>query len=345
MRVGVVGASGYVGAELLRILSGHGKVEVTYVTAHTYAGERVDRLYPHLQYYANMSFGEFRAEEALERAEFHFVALPHGKAMEVVPSLVEGGAKVVDLSADFRFSSAETYLSSYGVKHSAPDLLERAVYGLPEINAGKIRGASLVAGPGCYPTAVILALAPLARGGFLGDEPVIVDAKSGVSGAGRTLSLDYHFCQVHGSVRAYAVGGHRHVPEMEEVLGELAARKVKVVFTPHLVPVNRGILAACYLRVGKKVDPKEIEETYLEFYRDSRFVSLMPGGGYPDTADVAGSNNCHLAWHLDESRGFLLVLSAIDNLVKGASGQAVQCMNLMVGWPEHEGLEAQALFP
>ena len=345
MEVGIIGASGYTGAELLRLLDQHPEVGVGYITAHTYAGKNVDELYPHLHRYAGLAFRELDFDAALAQAELHFVALPHGQSMRVVPRLMEAGAKVVDLSADYRLSDPEVYRRWYGLGHTSPHLLGEAVYGLPELNGEAIGRARLVAVPGCYPTAVLLALAPLAEAGWLGGEGVIVDAKSGVSGAGRTLSLGTHFAQAAESVKPYNVGAHRHTPEMEEALSSRAGREVSLTFTPHLVPMSRGILATCYVRVGRGVSPRDVASLYAGFYAGAPFVVLLGEGRFPESKAVSGSNYCHLGWSLDTGKQVLTVASAIDNLVKGASGQAVQCMNLMQGWDETAGLEALGIFP
>jgi len=345
MRVGIIGASGYTGAELLRLLDGHPEIEVAYVTAHTYAGKMIADLYPHLHSYAGMQLRAFDAREALAGADLYFVALPHGESMQVVPQLLAGGIKVIDLSADYRLPDAEIYKQWYGLEHTSSQLLGEAVYGLPEINGELIARADLVAVPGCYPTAAILALAPLAKAGTPGIAGAVVDAKSGVSGAGRTLSLAAHFAQADGNVKPYGVGNHRHTPEMENVLSSLAGEEVPVVFTPHLIPMSRGILATCYVKTGTGVSVAEIEGIYGDFYAESPFVVLLGGGSFPETKAVYGSNYCHIGWHLDGERGMLTVASAIDNLVKGASGQAIQCMNIMQGWDEALGLEALGIFP
>ncbi len=345
MRVGIIGASGYTGAELMRILAGHPDVDVAYITAHTYAGKCVGDLYPHLHPYAGVKFAEFDLEEALGKAEFHFIALPHGESMRVVPGLLDGGAKVVDLSADYRLSSPQVYRDYYAIEHTSAHLLQQAVYGLPEIGGEKIAGADLVAVPGCYPTAAILALAPLAEKRIPGLDGAVIDAKSGLSGAGRKLSLDTHFAQAEGSVKPYNVGVHRHTPEIEEVLSSLAGEARRVVFAPHLVPMSRGILATCYVRMQPGIARGEIEKLYGEFYAHSPFVVLLGSGTFPETKAVVGSNYCHAGWFLDEDRGVLTVATAIDNLVKGASGQAVQCMNVMLGWSEDLGLEALSIYP
>jgi N-acetyl-gamma-glutamyl-phosphate reductase len=345
VKTGIIGASGYTGAELMRILSVHPKVEVTYVTAHAYAGEKVTSLYPHLHLYSGMEFRTFSREEALCEAEVHFVALPHGESMKVVPQLLEGGSRVIDLSADYRLSDAESYARWYGLGHSSAHLLSEAVYGLPELYGDLVAQARLVAVPGCYPTAAILALAPLALAGIPGLDGAVIDAKSGISGAGRTLSLAAHFAQADENVKPYNVGDHRHTPEIEGVLSALSGGEMKVVFTPHLVPMSRGILATCYIGVGGDVSPAQVEAAYREHYAESPFVVLLGSGVFPETKAVAASNYCHIGWHLDGTRNALTVAAAIDNLVKGASGQAVQCMNLMQGWEETAGLEAMGVFP
>ncbi|MEW6552933.1 MAG: N-acetyl-gamma-glutamyl-phosphate reductase [Actinomycetota bacterium] len=345
MRAGIIGASGYTGAELMRILDGHPEVEVTYISAHSYAGERVTALYPHLHSYAGRAFQAFDVAEALAQADLCFVALPHGEAMQAVARLLEGGVKVIDLSADHRFSDAAIYESWYGLEHTSPQLLAEAVYGLPEINGDLIPAARLVAVPGCYPTAAILALAPLAKAHLAGVDGAVIDAKSGVSGAGRSPSLATHFSQADESIKPYSVGVHRHTPEMEMVLSGLAGEGVGLNFTPHLAPMSRGILATCYARVGEGVSLSEVEAVYEGFYAQAAFVVLLGSGVFPETKAVCGSNYCHIGWHLDEAKGMLTVVSAIDNLMKGASGQAVQCMNLMQGWKEDSGLHALGIFP
>ena len=345
MKAGIIGASGYTGAELLRLLHGHPEVEAVYVTAHTYAGKEVKELYPNLYEYGGMRYKEFEAEEALEKTDFHFIALPHGKSMQVVPLLLDGGARVVDLSADYRLNDPVVYRHWYGIEHTSAQLLAKAVYGLPEIFAPEISRADLVAVPGCYPTAVILALAPLADAGYEGLKEVIVDAKSGVSGAGRALSLATHFPQAEGSVKPYSLAGHRHTPEMEEVLKALYGGYTGIIFTPHLVPMSRGILATCYVKMVKNVSAANVADLYREYYKDHPFIVLENEGFFPETKTVNGSNFCRIGWHLDETKGMLIVVSAIDNLVKGASGQALQCMNIMMGWKEDLGLKALGVFP
>jgi N-acetyl-gamma-glutamyl-phosphate reductase len=345
MKVGIIGASGYTGAELLRILSGHPDVEVAYVSARTYAGQKVTALYPHLHCYGDMVFQPFDPGPSLPQLDTYFIALPHGEAMRVVPHLLETGAKVIDLSADYRLSDADVYMQWYGLEHTSPGLLPEAVYGLPEINASFIFQARLVAVAGCYPTAAILALAPLADAACPGVDGAIIDAKSGISGAGRSLSLATHYPQADGSIKPYSVGKHRHTPEMEEVLSKLSGADVGLTFTPHLAPMSRGILATCYVNVGAGVSATQIEDIYQAFYSDSPFAVLLGSGNFPETKAVCGSNYCHIGWQLDEAKGMLVVASAIDNLVKGASGQAIQCLNIVQGWDEDRGLQAPGIFP
>ncbi len=345
MKVGIIGASGYTGAELLRLLAGHPEADAAYVTANTFRGTPVTGLYPHLATYAKMAFEEFDLEKALGSAEVFFVALPHGKAMEVVPGLYEGGAKVIDLSADYRLDSAEEYKEWYGAEHTSPDLMREAVYGLPEFFRGEIRGTALAAVPGCYPTAVMLALAPLLAKGIVSAEGLIADAKSGVSGAGRALSLGAHFAQCDESVGPYNVGRHRHTPEMRLYLSRLCGSPVSLVFAPHLIPMSRGILATCYGRIEKAVSTAELVQLYNDFYQESPFVVVLPEGEMPQSKNVRGSNFCHVSPLVDAATNTVIAVSAIDNLVKGASGAALQCMNLMTGCPEDMGLGALPVFP
>ncbi len=345
MKIGIVGASGYTGAELLRLLAGHPEAEVTYLTAHSYAGTPVTALYPHLSGYGGMLFEEFEAAKALKSADIFFVALPHGKAMEVVPLLYGRGAKVIDLSADFRLDSETEYEAWYGVAHTSPQLIGEAVYGLPELFRKDVTGASLVAVPGCYPTSVMLALSPLLARGMVSADGLIADAKSGVSGAGRSLTLSSHFAQCDESVGPYNIGGHRHTPEMRLYLSKVAGIPVSLIFAPHLIPMSRGILATCYGRLEKPVSTSELLEVYRDFYTGNDFVITLPEGALPQTKNVQGSNFCHLSVMAEHTTGMAVAIAAIDNLVKGASGAAVQCMNLMTGRPEAMGLGGLPIFP
>ena len=345
--VAVLGATGYTGAELLRLLAGHPGVRVTAATSDSYAGQRVDGVFPHLHPLPLvLQPTSAPVVEVVGEATVVFLCLPHGLAMEKVPALLRAGKRVVDFGADFRLRDPEAYRQWYGRVHLCPELLAEAVYGLPELNRRQIARARLVANPGCYPTSVILALAPLASWPGVDWTAVVADCKSGVTGAGRGPSLGTHYPEVNDSLRPYNVGGvHRHVPEMEQELGALAGREVRVAFTPHLVPMSRGMLSVIYLRIEPVPAVDELYQAYREFYRDEPFVRVLEPGELPATAHVRGTNRCHLAVSVDRRTGRVVVFSAIDNLGKGAAGQAVQNLNVMMGWREETGLAAPALFP
>ncbi len=340
-RVAIAGASGYTGLELLRILLRHPDVEITAVTSEKHEGRPVAEVFPGLLDARGLVCRSLNPEELARMADVIFTALPHKTAMGVVAALVKTGKKVVDLSADFRFKDARTFESFYG-RHTHPELLSKAVYGLPELHRAEIRRAQLVANPGCYPTGAILALAPLLKADLIDLDPIIVDAKSGVSGAGRAAILDHLFSEVHGGVKAYQVGEHRHTPEMEQELSRAAGHSVRVTFTPHLIPMDRGILSTIY------VHPKtgaELQDAYAAAYADEPFVRVLPPGQIPATAHVLGSNYAFIGFKADLRTGRTVVVSAIDNLVKGASGLAVQNMNLLFGLDETAGLSQLPLFP
>jgi len=342
LKAAVIGASGYTGAELLRILWGHPGFEVAVATAGRFAGERIGSLYPSL---AMQYPGEYLEYDPalLEGCDVAFSGLPHGESMEVIAQASDAGVKVVDLSADFRLPASE-YRVWYGLDHARPELLADAAYGLPELYRSTISGARLIANPGCYPTAALLGLAPLARAGYL-EGTVVVDAKSGVSGAGRKLSLPTHFPQVADDVSPYGVSGHRHLPEIWGRCEQMADEKINVVFTPHLVPMNRGILCTMYVDLPGCGLLADIRDLYRESYSDEPFVHLLPEDSYPHTKAVQGTNNCHIAVDLAHGGRTLVVTSAIDNLVKGASGQAVQNANIICGLEETAGLAGPGLFP
>jgi N-acetyl-gamma-glutamyl-phosphate reductase len=340
--VAIVGASGYTGAELARILLRHPRVSVTGVFARSSAGKRLAEVFPQLAGVSDLTVEASDPAAIAARAEVVFSALPHGEGAALVEALIAAGRRVLDLSADFRLRDVAAHRTWYG-EHHAPALAARAVYGLPELHRGELREATLVAVPGCYPTAAILAAAPLLEAGLCEPTPVIVDAKSGVSGAGRTPSLATHFSEAGEGLRPYKVAGaHRHTPEMEQELALAARAPVTVSFTPQLAPMSRGILACVYLR------PRAAGgflEAVARRWQGEPFVTVLPPGALPDTSFVRGSNRAHVAVVHDARAGLVLGLSAIDNLVKGAAGQAVQCLNLMMGWPETTGLEAIAPFP
>jgi N-acetyl-gamma-glutamyl-phosphate reductase len=349
IKVAIVGASGYSGEELVRLLLHHSHVELTAVTSRQYAGQSIAQVFPKFATHPTskaLRFSEPKPDLLANQAEIVFLALPHGVAAEFAVPLLERGCRVIDLSADFRLRSPAVYKEFYGHDHPAPELLAKAVYGLPEVYREQIKTAMLVASPGCYPTSVLLPILPLLRSGLVKRQGIIADSLSGVSGAGRKAEPDYLFVECNESVRAYGLLKHRHLSEIEEQLSLAAGAPVLLQFTPHLVPINRGILTTLYLDPAQAVTNAEqaagwqakVGETYATAYRDEPFVRLLEGKALPDTKNVAGTNTLELAWRVDPRTGRLIVLSAEDNLVKGASGQAVQSMNLMCGFAETAGL-------
>ena len=344
LKVAIVGASGYTGIELLRILYGHPEVAVTCVTSERSAGKPISGIFPTVRGRCNYILENLEPTRVAEKADFIFTALPHKAAMEVVPTFLKLGKKVVDLSADYRLKNPAEYEAWYE-PHMNPALLKHAVYGLPELRREKIRKADLVANPGCYPTSVILGLAPLLKKGLINLSSVIADSKSGVSGAGRSAKVDTLFCEVHNGFKAYGVATHRHTPEIEQELSLLAGEKMTVSFTPHLVPIDRGILSTIYAQLNGLLTTEQILKVYEEFYDGEGFVRILPEGDFPSTRHVQGSNFCDIGLTVDQRTGRVVVVSVIDNLVKGASGQAVQNMNIMNGFPENMGLETLPFFP
>ena len=344
IKVAIIGASGYAGLELVRILARHPGCELTALTSLEYPGRTFDQVFPALSGMVQLPFSDAGPEEIGAQAEAVFTAVPHQAAMGMIPAFLQQGCKVVDLSADFRFRDKDLYEEWYQA-HTAPELLAEAVYGLPELHRGEVRRARLVGNPGCYPTAVILGLAPLAQAGLLQPESVIADCKSGVSGAGRQALLGISFCEVNEGFRPYKVLEHRHTPEMEQELSGLAGARVKVTFTPHLAPMSRGILGTLYGGLTADRSEEELRELYQQFFLGHPFVRLHPPGRLPDTRDVRGANFCDLALRVDRESRRVIVLSAIDNLTKGAAGQAVQNFNLMMGFPETMGLETPPFAP
>lgn len=338
--VAIIGAAGYTGGELLRLLARHPKAELQGVYGARSVGKPVHELHPHLRGLVELTIAEPDYPRLGEGADLVFTATPHGVAMRFVPKLLEGGARVVDLSADYRFDDPAVY-ERYYARHESPEL--KAVYGLPELYAEQIKGAKLVANPGCYPTGVILALAPLLKEGLVDLKHIVVDAKSGSSGAGASPRELTHHPTLGSNLRAYSATDHRHVPEMNQELSKLAGKPVEVHFTPHLTPLVRGILSTIHLFPLKPLELGELLELYRGFYRDARFVRVLEE--LPQVNFVVGSNYCDLGFELDPRGERLVVVSAIDNLVKGASGQAIQNMNLMFGFDEAEGLETPPLRP
>ena len=348
-KVAIVGASGYSGEELVRLLLNHPNVELVAVTSRQSAGQPVAQVFPKFASHPKakaLRFTKPNIDEIGAGSEIVFLALPHGVAAEFAAPLVRAGCVVIDLSADFRLKNAGTYKEFYGHDHPAPALLKKSIYGLPEVYRKEIKGASLVASPGCYPTSVLLPIIPLLRAKLINPHSIIADSLSGVSGAGRKVEADYLFVECNESVRPYAVPKHRHLSEIEEQLSLAAGANLAIQFTPHLIPVNRGILTTIYLapekhfKTSAQADAlgKKVAACYQSTYGDEPFVRLLNRDTLPDTKNVVGTNVIEIAWRLDPRTGRLIVMSAEDNLVKGASGQAVQSMNILCGFPETAGL-------
>jgi N-acetyl-gamma-glutamyl-phosphate reductase len=345
IEVGVVGASGYGGGELLRLLGHHPHARLRSAISETYAGQPLSAAFPGLAGTTDLRFQS--GIEAVRQCDVIFLAQENGQAMKTVPGLLESRARVVDLSADFRFRDSAIYETWYKTPHTATELNAEAVYGLPELNAAAIRRARLVGNPGCYATAAILGLAPLLKLGLADPDSIVVDGKSGVSGAGRSkFGLDYHFPEINESVSAYKVGGtHRHTPEIEQALAPLAqSADLRISFTPHLIPMTRGILATCYARLLDPIEATALTAAYTEFYRAAPFV-VVTGERLPATKHTLGTNFCHIGLAVDPRTGRATILSAIDNLIKGAAGQAIQNMNLMCGFEETAGLDMGGIWP
>ena len=350
-KIAIIGASGYSGEELVRLLLNHPHAELVAVTSRQNAGQTLAQVFPKFASHPkskSLRFTEPKAELLAKQADVVFLALPHGVAAEYAVPLLDAGCLVIDLSADFRLKSAEVYKDFYAHDHPAPDLLKKSVYGLPEIYRAEIKKALLVASPGCYPTSILLPVIPLLKARLIKASGIIADSLSGVSGAGRKTekNTEYLFCECNESVRPYSVPKHRHLSEIEEQLSLAAGEKVAIQFTPHLIPVNRGILTTLYLAPEKHFADaaemetlgKKISACYQKTYGQEPFVRLLDGKNLPDTKNVNGTNVIEIAWRLDPRTGWLIVMSAEDNLVKGASGQAVQSMNLLCGFPETAGL-------
>jgi len=338
INVGVVGATGYAGAELVRLLSGHPNVQIAVLTSRQYAGERFSDVYPSMAGIVDLVLEAYDPDALADRADLVFTALPHQLPMDLVPELVEKGLRVVDLSADFRFRDVSRYEATYQ-PHSAGTYTETAVYGLSEVYTDDIRASNIIGNPGCYPTSVLLPLIPLIRQNWIDLDSIVADAKSGVSGAGRSPSLTTHFCEVQESFKAYKVGSHRHTPEMEEVLETEAGMPVQITFVPHLVPKSRGMLTTLYARLLEKRSDDAVRDLLQEFYQDATFVRIRSTDRPPDTLHVRGTNYCDIGCKIERGGRRLILISAIDNLVKGAAGQAVQNMNIMLGFDQREGLD------
>lgn len=345
VKVGVAGASGYAGGEIVRYLLGHPDAKINFLGSDTYEGKHLGRAFSNLMGF-DLPLCEKFSDDCLENADVFFLARGHGWAAGIAQKMLAAGKKVIDMSADFRFRDAEVFEQWYKTDHPSKELAKSAVYGLPEIKKQSIASAPLVANPGCYPTGAILALFPAVSAGLIDPAGIIIDSKSGVSGAGRSKSdVGYLFSEVDESLRPYGVGTHRHTPEIEQEISEIAGRAIRVSFTPHLVPMIRGILTTAYAPLARDTTTSAALHIYKELYSDSPFVTVLDEGEYPMTKSVSGSNFCHIGLKVDSRTGRLVMMSAIDNMGKGAAGQAVQNMNLMFGLAENTGLMRAGVYP
>lgn len=345
IKVGIIGATGYAGGELVRILMGHKEAEIVWYGSRSYIDQKYADVYRNIFQIVDAKCMDDNIEALADQVDVIFTATPQGFLASVINENILGKTKIVDLSADFRIKDVKVYEKWYGIEHKSPQFIEEAVYGLCEVNRDKVKGARLIANPGCYTTCSILTAYPLAKEGIIDMRTLIVDAKSGTSGAGRGAKVPNLFCEVNENMKAYGVASHRHTPEIEEQLGYASGENVTISFTPHLVPMNRGILATEYATLKKDVTGEEVKAIYDKYYADEKFVRVLGEGVCPETKWVEGSNYVDIGFKLDPRTNRIVMMGAIDNLVKGAAGQAVQNMNLLFGLPESEGLELVPMFP
>ena len=344
MKASIIGASGYAGEELIRLLHGHPNVEIAHLTSERHTGERISTLYSHLLNIYNKELESMEDVRSIAAdSDVLFIALPHGHAMKIAKSVSDLPLRIIDLGADYRFADTSVYEAWYHVDHIDPDA-DRA-YGLAELYRDQVRSAHIIGNAGCYTTASILALAPLVKARLVQMDSILVDAVSGVSGAGRTPKESTHFPEFYDSFTAYGAVSHRHTPEIEQALSNVGGAAVTINFTPHLAPISRGILATCYAKMNEGVTPEQIDATFAEMYADEFFIRLLGRGAYPATKYVRGTNFCDIAWHIDPRTQRVIVISAIDNLVKGAAGQAIQNMNIAFGLDERAGLDLVPMYP
>ena len=345
IKVGIIGATGYAGGELVRILMGHKEAEIVWYGSKSYIDQKYADVYRNMFQIVDAKCMDDNIEALADQVDVIFTATPQGFLASVINENILGKTKIIDLSADFRIKDVKVYEKWYGIEHKSPQFIEEAVYGLCEVNRDKVKGARLIANPGCYTTCSILTAYPLAKEGIIDMRTLIVDAKSGTSGAGRGAKVPNLFCEVNENMKAYGVASHRHTPEIEEQLGYASGENVTISFTPHLVPMNRGILATEYATLKKDVTGEEVKAIYDKYYADEKFVRVLGEGVCPETKWVEGSNYVDIGFKLDPRTNRIVMMGAIDNLVKGAAGQAIQNMNLLFGLPESEGLELVPMFP
>ncbi len=347
IKAGVIGATGYVGTELIRLLKKHKDVEITHITSRSYDGQKYDDIYENYREVFQLECTNKEVSEIAEEVDVLFLALPHGIASKQIDKSILDKTKVIDMGADYRLSDVDVYEKWYNTDHGSVDVLEEAVYGLPEMYRDEIKDARIVANPGCYPTSSILSVLPLVKEGLINLETLVIDAKSGVTGAGRSVNLPTHFTECNESFKAYSIASHRHTPEIEEQLSKSSktGEEILLNFTPHLVPMNRGILTTSYAKLKEKKTYQEIKDIYNKYFGEEYFVRVTKENIFPETKWVKGSNFCDIGIKVDERTGRVIVIGAIDNMIKGSAGQAIQNMNIMFGLDEKEGLEDVSIFP
>jgi len=345
LKATIVGATGYGGLELIRILNNHHYINIHSAVSNSYAGKAVEDVFPHLSGVKLPVLAAMDMETLEDGAEIVFFATPSGVSKEYIPQLIKKGIKCIDLSGDFRLTSPAVYEQWYMQPSASQEYLNMAVYGLSEINEKVIEGSQLIANPGCFPTASLLAIIPILKTGWIDENSIIIDGKTGLSGAGRGVSLGTHFSETNENVKAYKLGKHQHIPEMEQVLSDIVSKPIHLTFSSHLVPMTRGILCTIYMKLTESVTMEMVVSLYKEFYRNRPFVRIRSDGSYPSTKEVYGSNYCDIGFALDVRTNQLIIVSVIDNVMKGAAGQAVQNVNIMMGWKETTGLELSPLYP
>lgn len=346
IKAGIIGATGYVGSELIRLLNEHKNVKIKYITSRNYHGKKFNTIYENFRDVFKQKCNEDDDLELIsKKTDVLFIALPHGIASGKITENILDKTKVIDIGADYRIKNQSVYENWYNIKHMSPNLLKEAVYGLCELNREKIKKARLVANPGCYPTSSILSLLPLIKEDLIQKDSIIIDAKSGVTGAGRNLDISTHFTECNESMKAYKIAAHRHTPEIEEQLSIIGKDEIIINFTPHLVPMNRGILTTSYAKLKKNLTYSEIKSIYKKYYKNEYFIRLTKNGVFPETRWVKGSNFCDIGIKIDERTNRVIVIGAIDNMIKGAAGQAIQNMNIMFGLKENTGLKSVSIFP